>query len=64
MAVNTKGVQPLAKNRVTYDVRDEKMRLVQKSKIFKDSVSACNFFQEIKNISVTKPVIEQLQGEK
>ena len=50
----------MAKNRVIYHVKDEKNRLVEKVRIFPDVASACNFFNQIKHTSVTKPIIEDV----
>jgi hypothetical protein len=51
----------MAKNKVTYHIKDDKNRLIEKTKILKDAASACNFFQTIKNISVLKPIIEEVK---
>jgi len=50
----------MAKNRVIYSVKDEKNRLVEKVKVLNDVQSACTFFQSIKHLSVTKPIIEEV----
>ena len=54
----------MSKSRVIYEVKDEKNRLVKKSKFFPDTASACNFFNSIKSISTTKPIIEEVQNKR
>jgi hypothetical protein len=48
----------MKKQRVIYEIKNKDNTLIQKSKIFDDVASACNFFNEIKSISVSKPIIE------
>ena len=50
----------MSKSRVIYDIKDEKNRLIKKSKVFSDTASACSFFNSIKSVSVTKPIIEEV----
>lgn len=47
----------MSKNVVTYQVKNNRKELIEKKKVFKSVAEACNFFQTIKSISVTKPVI-------
>jgi hypothetical protein len=47
----------MQKNKVIYTIKDGQY-LVEKIRIFENVSAACNFFNSIKSLSVTKPIIE------
>jgi hypothetical protein len=47
----------MKKNVVIYHIKNEKNQLIEKRYFFDTVQEACNFFQSIKSISVTKPII-------
>ena len=50
------------KNKVRFTKRSRDGTIVEESRTFPDSSSACTFFREIKGSSYTKPIIETLYG--
>jgi hypothetical protein len=50
------------KNKVIYTTLDNRRNIIERERVFPDQASACTFFNEIKHISYSKPIIETLYG--
>jgi hypothetical protein len=48
------------KHKVIYFVKNEKNILIEKIKVFPSSDAANAYFQEVKKISVSKPILERI----
>ena len=49
------------KHVVTYEIKDARKELITKTKTFDNVSSACSFFNEIKSLSVTVPIMDTIQ---
>ena len=56
----TEGYNEMLTQRVSWDIKGEKGNLITRHKNFPDVPSACSFVKEIKAISLSKPVMDQI----